>query len=106
MNDGATLKMLGNTGWTLISSDLDHISFHESHIVVGDVVHLAVGHANAEWFKRLCIHHLFDLFGVEHAGSVFSQSVFFNRISYAIGIFGIQNPPSYFFALLIPGLRR
>jgi hypothetical protein len=79
MDYGATVNVRGNAMRINAYPNIKILTGDKSGIVVGDVISLAIRHADAKWLERTGIHHLFDLFGIEH-----------NRLS--VSIFPTNSP--------------
>lgn len=71
MKIGAANDFLGEAFGVRLDGDLGAVSENESRIVIGDVIELAVGHADAERAERIRIHQVFDSLSCKHERSIY-----------------------------------
>ena len=66
VQDGALSRPLGQVVGVHVDADVHGAANDPGHVVVVDVVGLAIGKANAKWLERLCVHALFEFDCCDH----------------------------------------
>jgi hypothetical protein len=88
VEEGAFDESPGDGILVRVNADFERVAFHQSRIVICDVVLLSIRHVNAERLERVLVQALFEVQGSKHISSLSVHFEFSTSLSHFQTIIG------------------